>query len=144
MTRRTFLTTALALFSLPGLLFGQAEKQAVEQAERGWAKAVVAGDLAALEKIFADDLIYTHSSGMTDSKADYIAKLRSGQTKYVSVDYDSMTVKVYGDSAIVHSKARIKAQSATGGIDSNLVMLHVWQKSGGSWKLVAHQTTKLP
>ncbi len=144
MTRRTLLITTLALFTLPGLLLGQPAKQAVEQAERNWAKAVVAGDLAALDKIFADDLIYTHSSGVTESKADYIGKLRSGQTKYLSVDYDSLTVKVYGNAAIVHSKARFKVTTPTGGIDSNLAMLHVWLKSGGTWKLVAHQTTKLP
>ncbi len=144
MIRRTFLITTLALFTLPGLLLAQAEKQAVEQAEKNWAKAVVAGDVPALEKIFADDLIYTHSSGVTENKADYIGKLRSGQTKYLSVDYDSMTVNVYGDAAIVHSKARFKVTTPTGGIDSNLVMLHVWLKSGEGWKLVAHQTTKLP
>ncbi|MFB3906212.1 MAG: nuclear transport factor 2 family protein [Acidobacteriota bacterium] len=144
MTRRTFLTATLALFTLPRLLLGQAEKQAVEQAERGWAEAVVAGDLAALEKTLADDLIYTHSNGLTDNKTDYIGKLRSAQTRYLSVDYDSMDVRVYGNAAVVHSKARIKAQTTTAAIDSNLVMLHVWLKSGETWKLAAHQTTKLP
>jgi len=144
MIRRTFLLSTLVLFTLSGLLLGQTDKQAVEQAERSWAKAVVANDLAGLEKIFADDLTYTHSNAVTDSKAEYIEKLRSGQTKYVSIDYDSMTVRVYSDTALVNSKARIKAQTTTGSIDSNLVMLHVWLKSGGSWKLAAHQTTKLP
>lgn len=144
MTRRIFLATTLALFTLPGLLFAQGQKQAVEQAERGWAKAVVAGDLAGLEKIFADDLIYTHSSGVTDNKTDYIGKLRSGQMKYLSVDYESINVKVYANTAIVHSKARIKAQTATGSVDSNLVMLHVWMKNKGAWQLFAHESTKLP
>ncbi len=144
MKRRTFLVVTFALVTLQGLLFAQADKQAVEQAEKSWAKAVVAADLAALEKIFADDLVYTHSSGVTDTKADYISKLRSGQMKYLSVDYDSMTVKVYGNTATVQSKARIKATSGTNSIDSNLIMLHVWIKNAGSWQLVAHQSTRLP
>jgi len=142
MIRRTFLITTLALVTLP-LLCAQGEQQAVEQAERGWAKAVIAADFAALEKIFADDLIYTHSSGVTETKAEYIGKLRSG-TKYEAIDYNSVTVRVYGDTSIVHAKARFKVTTPTGGIDSNLVMLHVWLKSDGGWKLAAHQSTRLP
>jgi len=128
---------------LPGLLCAQGEKQAVEQAERGWAKAVVAADFAALEKIFADDLTYTHSSGVTETKTEYIGKLRSG-TKYEAIDYNSVAVRVYGDTAIVNAKARFKVTTPAGGIDSNLVMLHVWVKSDGGWKLAAHQSTRLP
>ncbi len=143
MTRRTLLITALALFTLPGLLLAQADKQAVEQAERGWAKAVVAADFPALEKIFADDLIYTHSSGVTETKAEYIGKLRSG-TKYEAIDYESITVKPHGNVAIVHAKAHFKVTTPTGGTDANLVMLHVWVKNGGTWQLAAHQSTRLP
>lgn len=143
MMRRSFLITTLTVFALFGPLLGQPEKQAVEQAERGWAKAVVAADLAALDKIFTDDLIYTHSNAVIDHKADYIRKLRSGEMKYQSIDYESMEVRVYGDAAVVHSKARIKAQT-TSSVDFKALMLHVWVRSSGEWRLAAHQTTRLP
>jgi hypothetical protein len=28
--------------------------------------------------------------------------------------------------------------------DNQLMMMHVWVKQGKDWKLVAHQTTRLP
>ncbi|RPI27476.1 MAG: nuclear transport factor 2 family protein [Acidobacteria bacterium] len=144
MKRRRFLVAALALCGLPAVFGATPDQQAVEQAERNWAKAVLAGDIAALQTIFADDLIYTHSTGAVDDKTSYLAKMNSG-TKYEAIDYQSMTVHIYGkDAAIVHSKARLKATTPTGGVDSNLMMLHVWAKQGKTWKMVAHQTTRLP
>jgi hypothetical protein len=44
--------------------------------------AMCGGDFAALEAIFHDELLYTHSSGLTDTKATWLASLRSGKTKY--------------------------------------------------------------
>jgi hypothetical protein len=46
--------------------------------------AMCSGDFAALEAMLHDDLLYTHSSGLTDTKATWLASLRSGKTKYKS------------------------------------------------------------
>ena len=46
--------------------------------------AMCGGDFAALEAMLHDELLYTHSSGLTDTKATWLASLRSGKTKYKS------------------------------------------------------------
>ena len=46
--------------------------------------AMCGGDFAALEAMLHDELLYTHSSGLTDTKATWLAALRSGKTKYKS------------------------------------------------------------
>ena len=44
--------------------------------------AMCGGDFAALEAMLHDELLYTHSSGLTDTKATWLASLRSGKTNY--------------------------------------------------------------
>jgi hypothetical protein len=41
--------------------------------------AMCGGDFAALEAMLHDELLYTHSSGLTDTKATWLASLRSGR-----------------------------------------------------------------
>lgn len=40
-------------------------------------RAMVDGDLATLERLLADGLVYTHSSSAVDGKASYLESLRS-------------------------------------------------------------------
>jgi ketosteroid isomerase-like protein len=142
--RITYLAALIVCLTLPGMLAAGPTEQALQEVERNWAKAVLAGDLTTLDKILAEDLIYAHSTGMVDSKSDYLAKLREGQAKYEAIDHEAMTVKVYGESAVVHSRVRMRGTSATGGFNNYMMMLHVWVNQGGNWKLAAHQTTRLP
>src|SRR5262245_39646292 len=78
---------------------GSAE-QAVLKAEQAWEEALLKSDTAALEKIYAESLIYTHSSGSVDDKKIYIANLKSGTSKYESMKREEIKVSVYGNTAL--------------------------------------------
>lgn len=112
------------------------------QAENRWSAAVQAGDTAALERIFTDRLIYTHSSGLIESKSDYIGRLRAGKLKYEAIEYLSLRPEGYGDSGVVAARVRMKGSSAGKPFNDVLLMLHVWVKRQGQWQLAAHQTTE--
>ena len=60
-------------------------------------------DVAALERIYDDSLIYTHSNGGVDNKSAYIGNIKSGVTKYQSMKREDIKVSVYGDAALVTS-----------------------------------------
>jgi hypothetical protein len=60
--------------------------------------AMCGGDFAALEAMLHDELLYTHSSGLTDTKATWLASLRSGKTKYKSATFSDRKVRPAGDS----------------------------------------------
>jgi len=134
-----FLTVFVALAQRPA-----AQQEEVHKAEKSWAAAVVARDLAALEHIFHDQLIYAHSSGAVESKGEYIARLRTGAQKYDAIEFQDINLRMHGDAAIVHAHVRMKGQSNNRPFDNRLMMLHLWVKQGGSWHLAAHQTTELP
>ena len=113
-------------------------------AEKGWATAVLKRDAAALGKIYSDQLIYAHSSGVIESKGDYLDKLRKGTQRYDVIEHQKITVRVHGNAAVAHSMVHMKGQSGARPFDDKLMALHLWVKQDGRWQLAAHQTTKLP
>jgi ketosteroid isomerase-like protein len=104
--------------------------------------AVTKNDIAAAARYLADDLIYTHSNGLVESKSEYLARLKSGEQKYSSLNLVNPTIRIFGDTAVMNTQIRM--QGATKGVpfDNTLFMIHVWVRQGGMWKLVAHQTTR--
>ena len=121
-----------------------AGEEELRQAETGWAAAVQKADLAALQRILGDGLIYNHSTGVVEDKKEYLERLRKGAQKYELIEHASMNIRAYADAGVVASRVRMKGVSNTRLFDDQLLMLHVWVKQGGRWQLVAHQTTKLP
>ena len=65
----------ILLLTLAGSVcaLGADPKDEILEAEKRWAKAVIALDFAALEKIYHDGLIYAHSSGVIETKGEYMA-----------------------------------------------------------------------
>ena len=59
------------------------DKQILDLEDQRFA-AMVARDFAALEKMTHDELLYTHSSGVTDTKASWLESMKSGKVKYKS------------------------------------------------------------
>ncbi|MBI4874368.1 MAG: nuclear transport factor 2 family protein [Acidobacteria bacterium] len=131
----------VALLVLAGVASGQ--EADIRAAEAAWAKAVVAKDAASLGRLLGDQLIYGHSTGVVDTKSDYIGKLNSGRQKYAGIEHQSMTVKMHGNTAIVNARVHMWGVNPDGKFDDQLMMLHVWLKTGPAWQLVGHQTSKL-
>ncbi len=143
----TRITIARSLAALVCAAFLQAannDEFAVKQAEMSWGDATLKGDAAALGKLLGDDLTYTHSSGRTETKKEFIEALQSGAMKYVSIVEENMAVRVYGDTGILTATAKMQVVSRGQPNSFQVRLLHVWVKRGGGWQMVAHQTTRIP
>src|SRR6266568_3633781 len=102
MKMRSILILPLLASALP-LFAGMAksdDEKAVLAAEKQLAAAMVKADVATLDKLLGDDLAYTHSSAMTQTKADVIQVFKTGSTKYKSVDYDTTKVREFGNVVV--------------------------------------------
>ncbi len=139
---RTTVLALIAFTATSGLCAADPETE-IRAAEKAWAQAVVARDWAAVDKILGDKLIYAHATGGVESKKQYLDRVRSGAQKYDTINHESTRVVVYGDSAVTHSIMRMAGATNGTPFNDHLMMLHVWEKQGGAWRLVAHQTTKL-
>ncbi len=137
---KRFFLCAVVFLLLPLAAAAQnAGEQAILKLEQQWVDALVKADTAVLEKLYTDDLIYTHSSGTVDSKASYIDSLKTGKSKYESIERDDVKVRLYGDTAIVTCRSVIKVNKNT----INARYIHVYVKQKGVWRMAAHQTTRL-
>ena len=117
----------------------------VRKAESGWVAAVTKNDLSGLEKLLSGGLVYTHSTGIVDSKASYLESLRGGNQKYDSITHEDMKVNVHSNVGVLTAKVRMTGKTKGVPFDNQLRVIHVWVKqSNGAWQLVAHQTTRLP
>lgn len=110
---------------------------AVRAAHDAFVNAAKAGDGAALEKIFADGLQYSHSNGKLENKQETIAALVKSKGNF---EVHSQTIHVYGNAATI--RAKVTAHGAAG--DIPLTILQVWVKNGGNWQMVERHTTRIP
>jgi uncharacterized protein (TIGR02246 family) len=102
-------------------------------------------DLEPLGAMLCETLVYTHSSGHRQNKAQFLESLRSGEMKYLSINHDSINIDIYGGTtAVVTGTTRFHVQSKTAGMhDVHLLYLLVYVKEDGRWKVAAWQSTKL-
>jgi ketosteroid isomerase-like protein len=106
--------------------------------------AVTAGDVAALDELFAADLVYTHSDASADSKQSYLEKLAAGHFKYGPISHPEHSIVVHGDCALVFGDMRGEVQIAGQVRVLNSRSLAVWVRENESWVLLAFQPTKYP
>ena len=137
-------TILLSLILSVAALAASDDEQQILDSEKAWASAVVAKDFAKLDAMLTPDLIYAHSTGAIEDKAKYLGNMKSGTQRYAGIEPQTPTVRMHGDSALTHTIVRMHGVNAAGPFDNKVMMMHMWVKSGGKWKLAGHQTTKLP
>ena len=120
------------------------DEKAVGQAVETLRKAMVDGDKAALEKIADSRLSYGHSGGKLEDKAAFVEALASGKSDFATLNLSDQTITVAGNTAIVRHTldADTNDNGKTGTV--HLIVLLVWLKEGGEWKLLARQAVKEP
>ena len=120
----------------------QAEQE-VRELELRRFKALTDQDTAALDQILSDGLTYTHSSAHVDTKATYIALIRSGELKYVSIVPDELKVRVYGNAAVITGRAEFKSESHGQAATMQLRFTDTYVRQNGRWQMVAWESTRI-
>jgi ketosteroid isomerase-like protein len=106
--------------------------------------AMTGQDAATLAQLLHDDLVYTHSSAVVDTKQSYVESIRSGRTRYRKIERGEQKVRVYGEAALVTGRAAIEVEVDGKPKSLKLRYLNVWVKQAGAWKFVAWQSTSIP
>jgi ketosteroid isomerase-like protein len=136
------LLALLILFGIQSFSQSKTETQVAAATEQ-LRKAMVNGDRAVLENLVAAQLSYGHSGGHIDDKKEFVEKLASGNSDFLSIDLSEQTISVSGQTAIVRhiltAKTHDKGKDPA---DIKLRIILVWQKQGGKWKLLARQAVK--
>lgn len=105
--------------------------------ERQLIAAQLASDVAALDRLLADDLIYTGFDGMTGGKADDLGLHRSGKFRITRMDMIEREMRDLGDVAIVIVLMDTAALFEQTPMSKKLRYTRVWARKDGAWRLAA-------
>jgi ketosteroid isomerase-like protein len=106
--------------------------------------AMAKKDLAALNKLISDDLVYTHSTARLDTKQSLIGNMESGSTVYTSVVPSDVKAQDLGDTVVLTGSCRISVMSQGRPNSFGVRFTDVWANKGGQWQMVAWQSTRTP
>ena len=118
--------------------------QTIIDLDRKRMQAMAAKDVATLEAVLADDLIYTHSSARLDTKKSLIGAMESGTTVYTGVEPYDVKAQDLGDTVVLTGIAQIKVVSNGTANAFGVRFTDVYAKRGGNWQMVTWQSTRLP
>jgi ketosteroid isomerase-like protein len=116
----------------------------IRELERQRFRAMERVDVATLNRILSDDLIYTHANGLQQTKAELIGVLGSGDMKYESITpSDDIRVRIFGQAAVVTGRASIKIKARGEEESFSICYLDVYVKQDGRWQMVAWQSSRV-
>ena len=121
---------------------GREEQQILQLFEDG-DRALVAGDLAELSRIFADDYIQYDESGKSFTKQDVINNLKSGAIRYVAMVSIGRRIRLLTeDVAIVHGSESDEVEQNGRRFFVRYAYMDVVVKRNGKWQIVGSQLAK--
>jgi ketosteroid isomerase-like protein len=106
--------------------------------------AMAQKDVATLNTLLADDLVYTHSSARIDTKQSLIGAMESGSTVYTSVEPSDVKAQDLGDTVVLTGSCRISVMSGGRPNSFGVRFTDVYANNAGRWQMVAWQSTRLP
>ena len=133
----------LMLQAAPAIHAGEAEKAVLDAQDRRFA-LTAGGDLDDLSRMLMDDMNYTHSTSTVDTKAEFLGSLRSGRVRYVSIEPEERTVRIYGHSAVVQGVAHVLVKVGERDVDVRLRFTELYVEKDGTWKMALWHSTRVP
>jgi len=106
-------------------------------------KALQERDVALLDKIYSDQLVFVNTRGQKFTKAQRLADLGAGKVEYFSYNQEGYSYHVYGNTVVMTGRTSsvVKFQGRVNKIPR--LFTNIYLKTGGQWRLVAHQATPI-
>ena len=107
-------------------------------------QAMAKKDVATLQSVLADDLIYTHSSARLDTKKSLLDNMVSGSTVYTSVEPSDVKAQDLGNAVVLTGVAAISVNSKGKPNSFRVRFTDVYENQNGTWRMITWQSTKIP
>lgn len=127
----------------PGAQNGSQIEKQIKDLETQWNDAALNHDAATMNRILAQDVIDTSSTGRVQGKAEDLADLKLGEPKLESSSVDDMKVRVYGNVAVVNGHYVQKGTYKGKDISGEGRFTDVFVRRQGHWECVSTQGTPI-
>ena len=115
-----------------------------EMENRRWA-AFLESDVETLGELLADEMQYTHSNGLVDTKSSFLESITNKTFDYQREDRTDVSTTVIGDTAMVTGRCAFTV--VVGGkrtVDLDCRYSTTWVRRDGSWQFLCYQSTPMP
>jgi hypothetical protein len=112
------------------------------QCDRERHLALLKADTAALDALLADDLIYLHSTAVTDDKQVFLDGLKTGKTRYLTIDYQPIEYRLGREFGLI--SAKVDMQLLIAGVEKAVraLIISTWRFENDRWRMMTWQATK--
>jgi ketosteroid isomerase-like protein len=116
--------------------------KAILEAERRRQHALVAVDLAELDRLFAEDLIHVHSTGLVHNKSQLLEHIER-KRGFISIQRGPLDVRIENNIGIVTGPItnRMRGKNGDGEIVLEGFVTQVLRRTGDGWKFINFQLT---
>jgi ketosteroid isomerase-like protein len=137
-----YLITCLLVFLITSFSFGQQLEKELDDLNRKIDQAVCDKDIAFMTKHYGDDFVFTHSTGLIDSKESWIQNIeKMAPDRFLSRAHDSTKVELHGDVAIIFGKLTVTRQGKEATRKYALHYVRVFALRKKVWQMISHKST---
>ena len=143
--KRSLLGLALVLFGMlsTGVLAADTSVAAVLRVDAARLQAMMAGDGIALGRVFSEAIIFSHSDGRLETKAEYIRNMTAGDTAYADAKTSEVkTLEATSDVVVLLGRQTMRKKLGPVWSDLNLRFMSVWRNENGTWRMVTWQSLR--
>jgi ketosteroid isomerase-like protein len=113
-------------------------EQQLRQLNDEWVKAIVRGDGETLNRIMADDFIFTYPLE-GDDKAQFITDVTSGDLKVEHIAREQTSVRIFGRTAVLTARDSATWLYHGRELSGQYKIIKVFAERDGRWQLCAIQ-----
>lgn len=99
-------------------------------------KAVTTNDVALLDDLLHDDLLFNGPDGQTGTKAQDLANYRSGGIQLRRAEASDRLVSAIGDDVVVAVTVALEGSYMGVPVDGRYRYLRVWKQIAGAWRVI--------
>ncbi len=118
-------------------------EQALAALEQEWAAAVKTQDAGKIDRIQADEFMFTDPAGRIWTKARALDSIKSGDLVIDSFELSDVQVKIFGNTGVVTFAITWHGTFRGTDISGPQRMTDVFVKRAGRWQCVASQATRI-
>ena len=104
-------------------------------------QALQKGDVAALDRIYATDLVYTNARGEVLTRAQHLADIKARTLGFRSFAHKDVQVRVFGNTGVLTGVSTSAVEYKGTVSSSPRRFLNVYVKQGGRWVCAVHFET---
>jgi len=108
-----------------------------------WIEALVKNDLDFRSQIMADDETFTTYDGAVITKSHILEAAKSPNYAIEAVNPEDITVRVYGNAAVVNLRASITERINGKSLTNLAQVTQTWIKRNSRWQVVAEHATRV-